>query len=144
MTDEQAILETLEEYAAAYCTKDIERQMAIFDDGDDISVIGTGTDELCAGRADIQTLFLRNFSSATATKFQWYWKNVTLRDGCAVVAVSLTIHLDTNEGPIQVPVRWTVSLVNKDGKWKWLHRHASAAAGSQEEGNAYPVASSGD
>lgn len=102
MTDEQAILETLEEYAAAYCTKDIVRQMAIFDDGDDISVIGTGTDELCAGRADIQALFLRNFSSATATKFQWYWKNVTLRDGCAVVAVSLTIHLDTNEGPVQV------------------------------------------
>jgi len=144
MTDKRAVLETLEEYAAAYCTKDIERQMAIFDDGDDISVIGTGADELCAGRSDIQALFLRNFSYATATKFQWHWTNVTLRGGCAVVAARLTIHLDTGEGPMQVPVRWTVSMVNKNEKWKWLHRHASTAAGSQEEGNAYPVGSSVD
>ncbi|MCH7777788.1 MAG: nuclear transport factor 2 family protein [Gemmatimonadetes bacterium] len=41
-------------YAEAYCSKDIDRLMALFDDGDDISLIGTGADELCAGPADIK------------------------------------------------------------------------------------------
>ena len=139
MTEEAAVLATLEEYASAYCSKDIDRQMAIFDDGDDISLIGTGADELCANRADVRAVFLRNFAAATATMFQWHWKHVTMRNDCAVVAVSLTIHLETDTGPLQVPVRWTVSLILRDGGWKWLHRHASAAAGSQQTGTAYPT-----
>jgi len=53
MSDEQNILATLEEYAAAYCSKDTDRLMALFDDGDDITLIGIGADELCAGRADV-------------------------------------------------------------------------------------------
>ena len=40
MTTEDDILATLEEYADAYCAKDIDRLMALFDAGDDISVIG--------------------------------------------------------------------------------------------------------
>lgn len=140
MTEEEAVLATLEEYAEAYCAKDIDRLMALFHDGDDISLIGTGADELCAGRAEIRAVFLRNFASATAAKFQWHWRQVTLREGCAVVAASLTIHLETEDRPRQVPVRWTVSLISRDGEWKWLHRHASAAAGSQQEGTAYPTA----
>lgn len=142
MTEQAAVLATLEEYAAAYCSKDIDRQMALFDDGDDISLIGTGADELCAGRADVRAVFLRNFAAATATKFQWHWKHVTMRHDCAVVAVSLTIHLETDTGPLQVPVRWTVSLIMRDGEWKWLHRHASSAAGSQKGGAAYPMENS--
>ena len=55
--------------------------MAVFDDADDISLIGTGADELCAGRSAIEAVFLRNFSDATATRFEWQWKNVTLAGG---------------------------------------------------------------
>ncbi len=142
MTEEEAVLATLEEYAEAYCAKDIDRLMALFDDSDDISLIGTGADELCAGQADIKAVFLRNFSDATATRFQWHWKHVTLIDGYAVVAISLTIHLDTQEGRIQVPVRWTVSLARRARHWRWLHRHASSAAASQREGTAYPTSGS--
>jgi hypothetical protein len=51
MTDEEAVLATLEDYADAYCAKDIMRLMAVFDDGDDISLIGTGVDEFCERRS---------------------------------------------------------------------------------------------
>ena len=144
MTEEETVLATLEEYAEAYCSKDIDRLMALFDDGDDISLIGTGADELCTGRSEIKAVFLRNFSEATATRFQWHWKHVTLTNRCAVVAISLTIQLDTQDGPIQVPVRWTVSLVRRSGQWHWLHRHASSAATSQKEGAAYPSGGNSD
>lgn len=138
MTDEAAVLATLEEYAEAYCSKDVDRLMALFDDGENISLIGTGGDELCAGRSAIKAVFLRNFSDATATKFAWDWKHVTVTDSNAVVAITLTIHLETQDGLLKVPVRWTVSLVERSGQWRWLHRHASSAAMSQDEGTAYP------
>lgn len=142
MTDDEIVLATLDEYAAAYCAKDVDRLMALFADGDDISLIGTGADELCAGRAEIRSVFLRNFSDASAKEFQWHWKHVTVTNDFAVVAITLTIHLDTPQGAIRVPVRWTVSLARRSGRWYWLHRHASSAATSQEEGTAYPAGSS--
>ncbi len=139
LTDESAVLATLKEYADAYCDKDIDRLMAIYDDGDDISMIGTGADELCADRSAVKTIFVRNFAEATATRFAWQWRHVTLRESSAVVAASLTIHLEIDDNTIEVPVRWTVSLVKRADGWKWLHRHASSAAGSQDQGTAYPV-----
>jgi len=139
MTEQDAVFATLEEYANAYCAKDADRLMALFDNGDEISLIGTGLDELCTGHEAIKEVFMRNFSDATATRFEWDWKHVTVTDNCAVVAVTLTIHLNTRDGPAEVPIRWTVSLVQREGAWRWLHRHASTAATSQEEGTAYPI-----
>jgi hypothetical protein len=63
--EENAVLETLNEYAVAYCAKDLDRLMAVFDDCEDISLIGTGADELCAGRSEVAAVFQRNFEEAT-------------------------------------------------------------------------------
>ncbi|MCP4935650.1 MAG: nuclear transport factor 2 family protein [bacterium] len=139
MSEAQAVMLTLEEYATAYCAKDSDRLMSVFDDGEEVSMIGTGTDELCCGREQVRAVFERNFAEATATKFEWHWKHVIVTDASAVVAVTLTIHLKIEDQEIIVPIRWTVSLIKRGGNWKWLHRHASAAAGSQDEGTAYPT-----
>ncbi len=139
MNDKQLILETLEEYADAYCLKEVDRLMAIFIDSEDISVIGTGETELCAGQEAIRSLFVNNFREATANRFEWHWQHVMATGGCAVVATTLTIHLETDEGALTVPIRWTVSLLKVNDQWRWLHRHASAAASGQSEGAAYPA-----
>jgi len=139
MTDEEAVLATLDEYAEAYCAKDADRLMALFRESDDISLIGTGADELCVGPAQIRAVMERNFAEATAKKFNWHWRQVTLAGDSAVVAMSLTIDLETDEGPVHIPLRWTVSLERISGRWRWLHRHASSAAGSQDDGAAYPA-----
>jgi len=139
MSEESKIMETLEEYASAYCAKNTDRLMAIFFESDSISLIGTGADELCTGPDAIREIFNRNFAEATATQFEWHWKQITIVNDSAVVAITLTIHLETDGGPISVPLRWTVSLVKTMGNWMWLHRHASATASSQDEGTAYPT-----
>ncbi len=139
MTIHSELLATLEEYASAYCAKDVDRLMDIFDTGDDITVIGTGDDELCTGQSEVRELFLRNFAEATASHFEWHWQRSTVRGDTAVVATTLTIHLDINGKPLQVPLRWTVALRQAEGRWLWLHRHASSAATSQDEGKAYPT-----
>ncbi len=139
MAAEKDILYTLEIYAEAYCAKDLSRLMQLFDVDEDISVIGTGADELCSGREQIEDLFKRNFAEATAEKFEWHWTKITICGNTGVVATTLTIHLDINEEKLQVPLRWTVALRQRDGDWFWLHRHASSAADSQNEGTAYPT-----
>ena len=139
MTEEQLVFATLDEYADAYCAKDLSRLMAIFVDGDAISLIGTGGDELCSGRSTVSSVFERNFRDATATKFEWGWKDVAVHGEAATVAIALVIHLIVEDEAVKVPVRWTVSLVRTPQGWKWVHRHASVAASTQEEGNAYPI-----
>jgi hypothetical protein len=54
------------------------------------------------------------------------------------VAITLTIHLENQGEYLKVPIRWTVALKKDKGRWGWIHRHASAAASSQDEGTAYP------
>lgn len=133
------IMATLDDYANAYCAKDIDALMSVFDGGESISLIGTGADELCSGREALGAVFLRNFRHATATRFEWHWKDVIVAGDQAVVATTLTIHLDVGGIPLQVPLRWTVVLKKDDDRWVWLHRHASCAASGQEEGSAYPT-----
>jgi ketosteroid isomerase-like protein len=137
--DTEHVLATLDEYADAYCAKDLDRLMGIFVVGEDISLIGTGGDELCSGRSAIASVFSRNFNDATARQFEWGWKDVAIHGNAATVAISLVIHLTIDDEAVSVPVRWTVSLVRTGGAWKWVHRHASAAANTQDDGAAYPT-----
>jgi ketosteroid isomerase-like protein len=139
MNEQDAIMATLEDYSMAYCAKDIDALMNVFDDGENISLIGTGGDELCGGSEAVIKVFLRNFEEATANQFEWHWKHIVVVGDQAVVAVTLTIHLDYQGEALKVPVRWTVALRKKNGCWRWLHRHASAVASSQDDGAAYPT-----
>lgn len=138
MNDREAVLATLQEYSDAYCSKDTDRLMRLFDDGEDISLIGTGADELCSGQAEIRAIFVRNFAEAKANDFVFGWQHVTVTGDFAVVATTVDIHLVFEGEKIVVPVRWTVGMVKRANGWRWLHRNASAAAGSQDEGEAYP------
>ncbi|MGF1755776.1 nuclear transport factor 2 family protein [Vibrio makurazakiensis] len=137
MQELDEIVATLEDYAKAYCAKDIDALMLVFDSNENISVIGTGEDELCSGIQSVKKLFLRNFSEASATQFEWGWSDIVVSDKCAVVSQCLTIHLKTEQGAICVPIRWTVVLKKTD-RWVWLHRHASTASSAQVKGQAYP------
>lgn len=132
------IKSTLDNYAKAYCSKDIEAIMNIFDNSDNISVIGTGSNELCVGQNQIRNLFLRNFEEATATKFEWDWIDIRSSDNHAVVSVTLKIHLEYKGEELTIPIRWTVVLKHKNGKWVWIHRNASTAASNQNDEQAYP------
>jgi ketosteroid isomerase-like protein len=135
---DKEIKSTLEDYANAYCSKDIGKLMSVFEDSDNISVIGTGSDELCVGRKEVKVLFMRNFEEATATEFEWNWIDIRRSDNHAVASVTLKIHLANNGANFKVPIRWTVVLKNIGNRWVWIHRNASTAATDQDQGSAYP------
>jgi len=133
----KAIKNTLEAYANAYCSKDIDAMMLVFDNSDNISVIGTGADEYCVGQEEVRELFLRNFKEATTHQFEWNWIDVRLSNNHAIVSVTLLIHLTYQNTSLKVPIRWTVVLKKENGRWLWIHRNASVAASNQDEGQAY-------
>jgi uncharacterized protein (TIGR02246 family) len=139
VNEREAVMSTLEDYSAAYRAKDIDALMNVFDDGENISLIGTGGDELCGGRESVKDVFIRNFEEATANQFEWHWKHIVVVDNQAVVEITLTIHLDYQGEAQKVSVRWTLALRKIDNRWRWLHRHASSAASSQDTGKAYPT-----
>ena len=116
----------------------IDSLMRVFDDTDDISVIGTGADELCVGRDAVKEMFLRNFSQATANEFEWDWVDTRISNNHAVTCVTFIIHLEYKGNQLEIPLRWTVVLKNENDRWVWLHRHASTAASGQDDGQAYP------
>jgi len=134
----EAIQVTLENYAKAYCAKDIDALMRVFDNSENISVIGTGADELCVGREAVRDLFLRNFGEATAHRFEWDWTDIRISGDHAVVSITFTIHLIYHGDQLKIPLRWTVVLKKENDRWLWIHRHASSAAPDQDEGQAYP------
>ncbi len=113
----KAIQLTLENYAEAYSSKNIDALMNVFDNSDNISVIGTGSDELCVGRDQVKNLFLRNFGEATAKEFEWNWVDIRISNKHAVASVKLTIHIVYLDEHINVPIRWTVVLKNENEKW---------------------------
>lgn len=134
----EAIVETLNDYAKAYCAKDISAMMQVFDASDNISVIGTGEDETCVGLAEVKALFARNFQEATATQFDWDWLDIRISNNHAIASVKLTIHLETIDQELSVPIRWSVVLKYSNNRWLWIHRNASVAASGQKKGQAYP------
>jgi len=133
----QAIKATLEDYANAYCAKDLDALMQVFEDSDDICVIGTGGNEICEGREAVSALFLNNFDEATAHKFSWQWININQSANSAIVGAALTIHLEYQGEQLAIPIRWSIAM-KKTNRWVWIHRHASSAATSQDDGQAYP------
>ncbi len=134
----EAVLATLDNYSDAYCARDIEAMMSVFDDSDEISVIGTGAKELCSGRSEVKDLFLRNFRDAHAKRFEWDWVRVTVAGDFAVIAVTLKIDIAMDGEELQVPLRWSVALRRSRNRWVWIHRHASTSASNQSSGKAYP------
>jgi ketosteroid isomerase-like protein len=137
MTVTAELLATRQTYADAYCGKNIDALMELFDDGDDSSVIGTGQNERCSTREQVRELFQRNFAEATATRFEFDRTHVIVNVG--VIAATLVIHLDVQGQQMRVPLRWTVAAVRTGHGWLWLHRHASSPASGQPDGAAYPT-----
>jgi ketosteroid isomerase-like protein len=83
--------------------------------------------------------FERNFAEATETRFEWTSRHVAAAGTAAWVAAEAVVHVIVDGTPHSIPLRFSVVLEQHDGEWKWLHRHASVAAGGQERGIAYPT-----
>jgi ketosteroid isomerase-like protein len=136
--DIEAIEQTLVDYASAYAASDIEAMMGLFSVFHTLGGIGTGGDEYLFGHEATRALFERNFKGAEGVRIDWGEYHVEVLSDAAWVQAKAEVSGAEDGKKFSVPLRWSIVLVREQGKWKWSHRHVSVAAGSQEEGTAYP------
>ena len=137
---ERAVLGTLDRYAEQYGAKDVDSVTELFADDPDVLLIGTGADERWVGKSEVRRQFARNFAEAQRTRFEWVSRHVAAAGDAAWVAADAVVHVTVGGQERSIPIRFTVVLERQDGAWRWLHRHASVAAGNQQSGAAYPDA----
>jgi len=137
--DRRLVLETLDSYAERYNAKDVDGVTSLFSRDSDVVLFGTGADELWVGYEDVRRQFARNFAEAEAVRFEWTWRHVSGTETSAWAATTANVHVTVGGARRTIPIRFSVALERHDGDWKWVHRHASVAAGGQGAGVAYPV-----
>lgn len=136
---ERAVLATLDRYAERYNAKDVDGVTNLFADDPDVLLIGTGADERWIGKSEIRRQFERNFAEAERTRFEWSSRHVAAAGDAAWVSADAVVYVTVGGEDRSIPIRFTVVLDERDGVWRWLHRHASVAAGGQASGVAYPT-----
>lgn len=140
---EREVLGTLERYAERYGAKDVDGVTVLFADDPDVLLIGTGADERWLGKGEVRQQFARNFAEAERTRFEWVTQHVAAAGDAAWVAADAVVHVTVGGKERSIPIRFTVVLERQNGAWRWLHRHASVAAGDQPSGAAYPDTTDG-
>jgi len=140
--DHRLVLETLDAYAERYDAKDVDGVSSLFARDSEVVLFGTGADELWVGYDQVREQFTRNFAEAETVHFEWTWRHVSGTEGSAWAATTANVHVTVGGVTRTIPIRFSVVLERRDGEWKWVHRHASVAAGGQDAGVAYPVADS--
>lgn len=138
--DHRCVLETLDAYAERYDAKDVDGVTSLFARDDDVVLFGTGADELWVGYDAVRAQFARNFAEAEAVHFEWTWRHVSGAEASAWAATTANVHVTVGGVTRTISIRFSVALEQREGEWKWVHRHASVAAGGQGAGVAYPGA----
>ena len=136
MSDQQQILETMDQYQAAFGDKSVDSMMALFTETGSLGGIGTGEDEYLFGRDAARKLFERNFSADVDVSFEWGERHVEVIGDSAWVQARAQVSGSEHGISFSAPLRWTIVLAREGGQWR--HRHVSVATSSQEEGTAYP------
>ncbi len=122
---ETAILATLEAYANAYNTHDIDAIMALWADDPDVLLIGTGPDEKRIGTAEVRRQFAHNFARAKTLLFAFTNAMVSIHENSAIVVANADARTLVDDQIIQFSLRMTIILKYSQNRWWWVHRHAA-------------------
>lgn len=137
---EQQVVAALEGWAAAYGDKDADAYAAAFGDGDDVLLLGTGSDEVVVGRDKIAELLRRDFEEAESVLVNLGGLQVS-SNGDVAWAVTHDAAVEATIGGqhLTMPLRITTVLRRTDGHWLIQHAHVSAPLAGQEPGKSFPT-----
>lgn len=135
---ENAVLLALCEFTEAYRLRDADRLMSLTAPDSDVMLIGTGADERRVGQADIRAQAERDWSQSENAAFDFTWTSVSAAGPVAWIAAEGVVRASAGGQEAALPVRMTMVLEQRDGKWLLLQAHGSFPAPEQEEGQSWP------
>lgn len=99
--------------------------MEEFSAAPDVTVVGSESDEVARGRAQVMALFRRVFGLPVT--LEWQWRDITVSAAGQVAWIyadgELLVHAGDEEQ--QLPYRLTGVLLHEGNRWRWVQMHGS-------------------
>lgn len=118
-------ISVLNRFADAYSRRDKEGLLSLFVSDPDVLLLGTGPDEKCMGLKEIEAQAERDWAQSESLVLDFTWHSVSAKGAVAWVATEGVARIVTVEGEVTLPLRWTVVLEERDGRWLIAQSHAS-------------------
>jgi ketosteroid isomerase-like protein len=128
--DDAAIRAGLDTLNAAMARRDVPAVMALFDDTDDILLVGSDTGEVFRGRAAVAG-FIQALCGLPFV-FSFDLPDVIIRHGgrsAWVFADGAMVHTRDNSQATRVPYRFSLAMVKRGHEWRWQLFHGAIPRG---------------
>lgn len=135
-----AVMATLDQFKQAYERRDVEQLLAVFASDPDTVLVGTGADEKRVGLAEIRAQAERDWAQSDSASWEWGWSSVSAAGPVAWATVEAVGQITAAGQEMRLPLRLTVVLEQRNGRWLWVQAHASVPAQNEPEGASFPTA----
>jgi uncharacterized protein (TIGR02246 family) len=140
MSTDHDVRALIDEWSAAYASKDLDRLMELFGDGDDVLVFGTGADEIRRGQDQLRAQAERDFGQADSLEFETGDVRIGSSGDVAWATMdNARVNASAGGQEMSLPIRATLVLVRGDGGWVVQHAHVSVPMAGQDEGQSFPT-----
>jgi len=114
------IRKSLDRLNEALSTKDLQTVMSVFDNSDDITVIGSDSGEVFIGRERVKLFMKIIVSMPFVFSFDMDQVSINHNQNIAWIFVDgKMVHTRSNGKVSKVPYRIMAVMVKKDSDWKW-------------------------
>lgn len=134
---QKTVLATLEKFADAYGSRDVESLMATVAPDEDVVLYGTGADEKRVGPAAIEAQAKRDWEQSDSATLVFESVSVSAAGTVAWAAVDGAFAIRSQGRSMKLPARITFVLEHRDGQWLIVQMHFSMPAASQAEGSSF-------
>ena len=133
-----AMTALLAAYREAYLRRDVEGLLALFAPEPDITVMGTGTDELSIGVAVLRNQFTRDITQADEIVWDFPAPVVACLGSVAWTLVQANVHARMGSIREDLALRASVVAVRVGDRWLIHQMHCSLPSPGQPEGESFP------
>lgn len=140
---EKEVMTTLQTFADAWASRDINAVLGLFGPDPDVVVIGSGLDEKRLGRAELRDQLLREWAQSDAVSVEFGWHLVSASGVVAWVTADMVVHARIAGKHMTFPGRLTAVLEKRRGQWKWMQSHFSLPAVDQAKSESFPGPATG-
>lgn len=134
---EAEVKATLQTLTDGFRKRDLKAFSECFAPDADVVLYGTGADEKRIGPEQIRTQVQRDWAQSESAAMLLDWTSVSAAGSVAWAAIDGAFKFRAGGQDGTIPVRVSIVLEKRDGRWLIVHAHFSAPAAAQEEGQSF-------
>lgn len=136
---ETEVMVVINQLVEAFNKRNLDSIPVLFAPDPDVIFIGTGADEKGFGLAGVKDDWERAFAQSETSSIELEGSSVSAAGPVAWVVSDAIIRAKVSEQEISFPMRATIVLERRSGKWLIVQSHASVPAAGQKEGESWPI-----